>query len=240
MGVEPDNSWHRSIASALEWWDDAGVDMLADVLPRDWLARPAPLRAPEPTAPAVAAPAAALPDTLSDFFAWRTGDAAPEAGWMTPRIAPPVVPGAEWAVVTDMPEAGDRDTLLEGPAGRLLDRMLAAIGLSRDSVQLLPLAHARPASGRIAAELEAPLTDLARHGLRLAAPKKLLLLGQAASRAILGAEHWPPRNSLETVNHFGGKTTVAATFHPRWLLERPAAKSETWKHLLLLSRETSL
>ena len=28
MGVEPDNSWHKSLASVLEWWDSAGVDML--------------------------------------------------------------------------------------------------------------------------------------------------------------------------------------------------------------------
>jgi DNA polymerase len=236
MGVEPVQDWRKALAGALLWWEDAGLDTFVEDMPRDWLARPAPATALETTPAVVAAPVEILPDTAEAFVAWRMGDAAPEADWMTPRLAPAIVAGADWAVLTDMPESDDGETLLSGAAGRLLDRMLAAIGLSRESVQIVPLAYARPLTGRIPPEQEPRLAMLARHHLGLVAPKKLLILGQAASRAMDGTNFWPPDNSLHDVNQFGGNTEVAATFHPRWLLDHLAAKRETWKHLLLLSR----
>ena len=240
MGGEPVQDWPKAVASTLEWWRDAGVDMLVDDDVRDWLARtppPAPVAAAEP---AVAAPVVeALPDTLEAFVAWRLGDAAPEAEWHTPRFAPTGPVDAEWVLVTDVPEAKDSDILLSGPAGRLLDRMLAAIGKSRESVHLVPLAWARPMTGRIAPDEEARLLELARHHLSLLQPKHLFLLGQSASRVLTETNGGAPDNSLRDVNHFGGMTRAVASYHPRFLLERPAFKSEAWKHLLLLSRGTA-
>jgi DNA polymerase len=179
-----------------------------------------------------------LPDTLEAFVAWRLGDAAPEAGWHTPRLAPSGPVDAEWVLVTDVPEAEDSDVLLAGPAGRLLDKMLAAIGQGRESVYLLPLAWARPVTGRIAPGDEARLLELARHHLTLLAPKRLFLLGQSASRVLVETSGESLTNPIRVVNHFGANTHAVASFHPRFLLERPAAKSEAWKHLLLLSRGT--
>ncbi|OAN62710.1 uracil-DNA glycosylase [Sphingomonas sp. TDK1] len=241
MGAEPDNSWHRSLASALEWWDSAGVDVLVEDEVRDWFAKPAPHRtAPQPE-PAVAAPLpAAFPQTFQEFVAWRTGDAAPEAGWHRPFVAPAIVPDAVWTILIDMPEPEDSDTLWGGPAGALLDRMLAAVGLSRDSVQLVPLCFARPLTGQMPTNAASTLVELASQFLSFVRPKKLLLLGHAATRAVLGAEAWPPELRLHDVNRYEANTQVVATYHPRSLIERPAAKSETWKHLLLLSRGPSL
>lgn len=244
MGAEPHNSWRETIASALEWWDSAGVDMLVEDEVRDWFAKPVPLR-PEPqpeAAPGSAATASptALPDTLPEFLAWRTGEAAPEAGWHTRFIPPAIVPDATWTILIDMPEPEDSDTLWSGPAGALLDRMLAAIGLSRNAVQLVPLCFARPATGQVPADAAPKLVELATHFLSCVRPSKLLLLGHAATRAILGAEAWPPELRLHDINRYEANTQVVATYHPRSLIERPAAKSETWKHLLLLSRGPSL
>jgi len=240
MGAEPDNSWHKSLASVLEWWDAAGVDMLVEDEVRDWFAKPAPLR-PEPQpAPAVAAAAAALPQTLPELLAWRTGEAAPEASWHTPLIAPAIVADPAWTIFVDMPEPEDSDTLWSGPAGALLDRMLAAVALSRESVQLVPLCFARPLTGQVPADAAPRLVELATQFLSLVQPKKLLLLGHAATRAVLGAEAWPPELRSHDVNQYGTTTQVVATYHPRSLIERPAAKSEAWKHLLLLSRGPSL
>jgi uracil-DNA glycosylase len=240
MGVEPDNQWHRTLASALEWWDGAGVDTLVDDAVRDWLARPAPLAVATPVAPAVAAAPEQLPGTIAEFIAWRISDAAPEAGWMTPRVAPAIVDDAALAVMIDMPEPEDDGTLWSGPAGRLLDKMLAAIGLARESVQLVPLAFARPVSGQLPGDQAAQLIALADHFLALTRPPRLLLLGQAASRAVLGTDAWPPENSLHNINHHGTNMPAVASFHPRSLIERPALKRESWKHLLLLSRGTNL
>ena len=239
MGGEPVQDWQKLAASALEWWRDAGVDMLVEDEVRDWLARTPPPAAAVTAEPAVAAPAVeSLPDTLDAFVAWRLGDAAPEAGGLSPRLAPTGPADAEWVLVTDVPEIEDSDVLLSGPAGRLLDKMLAAIGQSRESVYVLPLAWARPVTGRIAPDDEARLLELARHHLTLLGPKRLLLLGQSASRVPPETNGESLTNPIRDVNHFGGNTRAVASFHPRFLLERPAAKSEAWKHLLLLSRGT--
>ena len=240
MGGEVVQDWQKAVASTLEWWRDAGVDMLVEDDVRDWLARtppPAPVTTSEA---AVAAPVAeALPDTLEAFVEWRMSDAAPEAGWHMPRFAPTGPIDAEWVFVTDVPEAEDSEMLMSGPAGRLLDKMLAAIGSSRESVHLLPLAWARPMTGRIAPDEEARLIELARHHLSLLRPQKLFLLGQSASRVLAETAGNSLTNPIRLVNHFEAKTAAVASYHPRFLLERPAAKSEAWKHLLLLSRGTA-
>jgi DNA polymerase len=239
MGGEPVQDWRKAAASALEWWRDAGVDMLVEDEARDWLARIAPPAQAVEAQAAVAEPVVeALPETLEAFVAWRLGETAPEAGWHTPRLGPTGPADAEWVLVTDVPEIEDSDVLLSGPAGRLLDKMLAAIGKSRESVYLLSLAWARPVTGRIAPDDEARLLELARHHLTLLCPKRLLLLGQSASRVLAETSGESLTNPIRDVNHFGGNTRAVASFHPRFLLERPAAKSEAWKHLLLLSRGT--
>ncbi|MBO9623272.1 MAG: uracil-DNA glycosylase [Sphingomonas sp.] len=240
MGAEPLQDWHKTLASALEWWRDAGVDMLVEDEARDWTARPAPRPESVAAAPASAVPQPqapeALPDTLEAFVAWRMSDAAPEAQWMTSRVPSAGPADAEWTVLVDMPEAEDSDTLMSGPAGRLLDRMLLAVGLSRANVHLASLAVARPVTGQIGADEGPRLVELARHHLSLVKPKKLLLLGQAASRAVPETGGSFTGKTLIVVNHFGPDCAVVATHHPRFLLERPAFKSEAWRHLLLLHR----
>jgi uracil-DNA glycosylase family 4 len=244
MGGEYAEPWRQSLASALEWWRDAGVETLAEDEPRDWLALPVAKREPLPGTPdapdAVAsAPEFILPDTFEAFIQWRMGDAAPEADWMTPRIAPSGPANASLMILADMPEQGDTDTLISGPVGRLFDRMLVAIGESRDSVHLASLAWARPLTGQIPAETEAALIAQALHHVALVAPKKLLILGQTASRVLGTTNGSATVNGIHDINHSQGNTGAVATYHPRFLMERPAAKAEAWKHLLLLMRGNS-
>ncbi|MES2987258.1 MAG: uracil-DNA glycosylase family protein [Pseudomonadota bacterium] len=231
MGAEQTHDWRQGLASALEWWRDAGVDTLTNDEPRDWLARPA--TAAQSAAAEVSATAAPeiLPTILEDFVAWRMGPAAPEKDWHAPLIAPSGAANAKLVIFSDMPCAEDREGLMSDATGRLFDRMLAAIGLTRDSVYLGSLAVARPLTGRVPPEQEARLVQLARHHLSLLKPERLLLFGQAAEKLIDG-----PADGSGDVNLFGCTTRVVASFHPRFLLERPAAKSEAWKHLLLLTR----
>jgi uracil-DNA glycosylase len=237
MGREYGHDWRNEAASALEWWRDAGVDTLVEDEPRDWLARPAP-RAETAVEDRPAATAIALPDTIEAFVEFRLSDAAPEAEWLSPRIAPTGKPGAALMVLTDMPEPEDGDTgvLMSGAPGRLLDRILAAIGESRDSVYFASLAVARPLTGRIPSEVEAQLIEYARHHVALAAPKKLLLLGQASSRVQVTTSGSASGNAEDAINGFVGNIDVVPTYHPRFLLERPAAKAEVWKQLMLLYR----
>lgn len=233
-------------ASALDWWREAGVDALIDEAPRNWLAtEPAPVtlrREPVARAEAPAAPVLDFPDTLAAFETWRLSDAAPEAAWPGARIGAQGSAASGLMILLEMPEREDvPDKLLSGTPGALFDRMLAAIGRDRASIYLAPMAVVRPISGRIPAETETALATLIRAQVRLAAPKALLIIGNAASRALIGTDVARARGHLHVINHEGreGSATAVASFHPRFLLERPAAKAEAWKDLQLLIRGLS-
>ena len=226
-------------ASILDWWHDAGVDLLVEDAPRDWMA-PEPIRAPlvmPAQAPAaalpVAAPTTSLPDTLEAFLAWRLSDAAPEATWDGISLTATGPANAALMVLVDCPDRDDGDAgqILSGAPGRLFDRMLAAMGLSRETVHVASVCARRPIAGRTPAGVEARLAEIALHHVGLVAPRGLLLLGNAASRAVLGTELTDARGHSHVIDHKSGKTNAVATFHPRFLIEKPMAKAESWKDL---------
>lgn len=224
-----------TLASALDWWRDAGVDMLVEDVARDWFAAP-----PPPSAIPAADPApAALPATLEAFAAWRIGPDAPDAGWTGAAVAASGPADAALMVLLDCPdrEDGDAGALLAGVQGRLFDRMLAAIGIDRDAVHLAAVCARRPIAGRMPREIEARLGEIARHHVQLAGPKRLLLLGDATSRAILGMERGAARGRQHRFKHKDGTTRVVASLHPRLLIERPAMKAESWRDLRLLMED---
>lgn len=236
MGADQQIDWSAAAASALDWWHDAGVDTLVEDAPRDWFA--APLRVPDPAVavPAPVAAAAEMPVSLAEFLAWRCGEAAPEAAWRGGSI---IATGPDDATVMVLVDCPDRDDeaggmLMSGQVGRLFDRMLAAVGLDRSAVHLAAVCAKRPVAGRMPGEVEARLAEIALHHVALVAPKRLLLMGNAASRAILGADAAGMRGRLHGLNHKSGQTVVVASFHPRFLIEKPAAKAEAWKDLQLL------
>lgn len=237
MGADQHIQWQDAAASTLEWWRDAGVDTLVEDELRDWFA----VAQAAPAAHAVAStPVADLPpDTLDAFVAWRMGDHAPEAAWNATRV--PVTPMKNPAlmILTDLPEADDSADAgwMTGPVGVLLDAMLAAIGLSRGSVTIAGIAHARPLTGRVPADAQGTLDELARRLVTLVAPRRLLLFGVEPAQALLGPD--AQRGGLRVVNHDGLACPTIATFHPRFLLERPMAKAESWRHLQLLIREST-
>lgn len=226
-------------ASALEWWRDAGVDVLTEGSPHDWLAAPAP-RAPAAPAPAAPAPGVpALPDTLDAFLAWREGADGPDADWGGERVLASGPADARVMVLLDQPDRDDcaAGVLLSGAAGRLFDRMLAAVGLSRDAVYVASVCVRRPATGRLPRGSEARLAEVAMHHLSLVRPERLLLLGEAASRAVLGPDMGATRGILHWVNHRSGTSGAVASLHPRLLLQRPAVKAEAWRDLRLVFGE---
>ncbi|WP_347090929.1 uracil-DNA glycosylase [Sphingomonas parapaucimobilis] len=225
-------------ASILDWWHDAGVDLLVEDEPRDWSA-PEPVRAPRvmpgqpPAAAALATSVASLPDTLEAFLAWRLSDAAPEASWDGISLTATGPADAALMVLVDCPDRDDGDAgqILSGAPGRLFDRMLAAMGLSRETVHIASVCARRPIAGRTPAGLETRLAEIALHHVALIAPRGLLLLGNAASRAVLGTELTDARGHSHAIDHKSGKSTAVATFHPRFLIEKPMAKAESWKDL---------
>lgn len=245
MGADQKIDWAAHAASALDWWHDAGVDVTVGDEGFAWLetaerlaeARQAARTAPGPaTAPAI--PPNALPGDAPAFAAWRIGETVPEARWGGAAIAASGPAGADLLVFVDCPERDDRELLMEGDVGRLFDRMLAAIGRSRADTGLASVCVRRPTTGRVPRDTEARLGEIARHHVALAAPQRLLVMGDAASRAILAMNVADARGRFHALNHKDGKVTqVVASHHPRFLLDRPAAKAEAWKDLLMLTGE---
>ena len=241
----------RLVAAALRWWDDMGVDTLVEDAPQPWLGRAAKPVDPLVTAeeprfsgsnappPVVAeAPLAPLPQSLEALVDWLMQDpAVPEAGPADRRLRPFGMPGAAIAIVTDMPEPGDAEAsmLLSGEAGRLFDRMLAAIGLDRSCVYCLPLCPGRPPTGRLSPSALARLGEIARHHLVLAAPQRVWQLGQATSQALLGedATTSPDKMGADMKQVAEGLPCIAS-LHPRLLLQTPQRKAAVWKDMQAL------
>ena len=251
MGADQNLDWGAAAASALDWWRDAGVDVVVGDAPVNWLEAKNFAPAPDPSEVAARADARtvpseraapspargeALPESLAEFVTWRTGAGAPDAVWAGEPIgwAGPDAPAL--MVLVDCPERDDRGQLLGREVGRLFDNMLRSIGLTRADILLASVCVRRPTTGRVPRELEQRLGEVARHHLSLAAPPALLVLGDAATRAVLGTNVAHARERLHSFNHKNGTSTqVIASHHPRVLLDRPACKSEAWKDLILLN-----
>ncbi len=218
--------------SALDWWAEAGVDTLVDDLPRDWLApAPASVGAPE-VAPT--APAPRLPDDLAAFRRWLLADAA-VPGPAAARLDAAGDPASGTMVVVDLPDAGDRaaGSLLAGDAGALFDRMLGAMALDRTAIYLAALAPGRPTTGRVGEADRAILAPLLRHHIALVRPRRLLLLGDAPACALLDAPLAQARGAARMVSTTAGPVPAIASFHPRFVLDRPDYRKAAWADLQL-------
>jgi len=128
-----------------------------------------------------------------------------------------------------------------GPAGKLLDRMLAAIGLARGDVYITNILPWRPPGNRSPtdAEIAACLPFIERH-IELVAPRLLVLVGGTAAKTLLGTRdgimklrgRWFTYESV----HMAAPIPARAIFHPAYLLRSPAQKREAWIDLIAIRR----
>jgi uracil-DNA glycosylase len=222
-------------ASVLQWWSDAGVDILVEEDPRDWLRPQA--KAPEPAAAISSLPDNALPGQLDLFHAYlRDSPSLAFASPSAPRVCPSGDPASDLMIMTDMPSDADcaAGTLISGEAGGLFDRMLAAIGRDRNSIYLASLSCLRSPGGGFAGESALQCATLARHHIGLAQPRALLLFGDACSKALLGLPMAQARGRWHEVQVYGGSVRALVTLPPSYLLDQPAAKRHAWADLQML------
>ena len=227
------SSWAES---ALTWWREAGVDTIVGEEPRDWL-NPRAAVAPAAAAPAPPMPAEAMPGSLDAFLEWLAATASlPLAATGAPRIAPAGDPGAGLMMLADMPSAEDAAAglLFSGEAGRLFERMLGAIGRSRETIYLAPFSPIRPAAGRIDPEGVETLAGIARHHIGLAAPRALLLFGDSCARALLGLPMAAARGRWHDIETPAGPVRTLVTLRLQELLSQPKLKAHAWADLQLL------
>lgn len=244
----------------LRWYLDAGADDAIGEQPLDRFAlsaRPAAKAAP-PAAPAASVPAVAphmhhghaIPGTathvaaecktLEDLRRALEGfDALPLKRTALSTVFADGNPEASVMVIGEAPgqEEDRQGRPFVGKSGKLLDRMLASIGLDRDSVYITNVVPWRPVDNRKPThdEVAVCVPFISRH-IELVDPGVLILLGGAAASALL-ARH-------EGINRLRGHwfdyaspglprpVPVIATFHPAYLLRTPAAKREAWRDLV--------
>lgn len=232
--------------SALSWLVDAGVDVLVDDAPRNWLAAPAPPVAepPPPAAPTparivTAAPAAFDGDAVERLIALAETPAALAEAAATLRARPIFADGdAASGVMIVGQEAAPDDAAtgrpFSGPSGALLDRMLAAIGRDRSSVYLTNLFLWRAAGGRPPSDEETRLSTLIlRRHIELVRPRALLVMGDKPSKALFDTDAAITRLRGRWIDLAVGETVVPAlpTFNPAYLLRMPAHKALSWADL---------
>ncbi len=226
MGADQYHRWDELAASALEWWADAGVDVLVNDDARDWLARPAPVAVASP--PPVAAPVEAGPADYANFWEWRLGPAAPERSWGNPILPPEGPHDADLLILIDQPNG---DSLMGGAEGAMFDRILATIGRSRGDVLIAGLAMARPLADTLSADALSPLAAATERLLTLTPSKTVLIVGHTTSRAILAPDGAPVPRALHAINRTGRELQALAIAHPRFMMKHPQVKREAWRCL---------
>jgi uracil-DNA glycosylase len=117
-----------------------------------------------------------------------------------------------------------------GPAGQLLDKMIAAMGYRPADVYICNIVKCRPPENRKPQpdEMEACRSYLATQ-LELVRPKYIVALGATAIQGLIGTTEGITR-LRGTWKMYRG-IPVMPTFHPAYLLRQPAAKKEVWSDL---------
>jgi DNA polymerase len=146
---------------------------------------------------------------------------------------------AEVMIVGEAP-GGEEDAMglpFVGRAGKLLDKMLAAIGLSRQSnVYITNLIYWRPPGNRdpSPAEMQVCAPFLAKQ-IELKAPKLLLTAGKFATQAMLGTEdgimRLRGRKLRFTQEGLPAPIPCVPMLHPAYLLRRAEDKAKAWDDL---------
>ncbi|MBD9220088.1 MAG: uracil-DNA glycosylase [Clostridiales bacterium] len=120
-----------------------------------------------------------------------------------------------------------------GPAGKLLDKMLASIGLDREKVYIANIVKCRPPGNRDPHddEQEACMNYL-RYQLVLVKPKIIVCLGRIAATAIIDKDFKITRQHGQWTERKG--YWFIATYHPSALLRDESKKRPAWEDLKLI------
>lgn len=122
-----------------------------------------------------------------------------------------------------------------GPAGQLLDKMLAAIGLQRADVFIANIVKCRPPHNRQPERAEAAACmPYLRVQTALIKPKIIVLLGATAAKNIISPDIRITRDRGRWFEKDG--VSLMVTYHPSALLRNPSLKRGAWEDFRSLNR----
>jgi uracil-DNA glycosylase len=146
--------------------------------------------------------------------------------------------GSETARLVFVGEAPGRDEDLQGEpfvgeAGKLLDRIVLAMGMQRNEVYICNVIKCRPPRNRDPKPDEiATCEPFLRRQLKVLQPRVIVTLGKFAGQTLLRSE--TPISRLRGSWHEYQGIPVMPTFHPAYLLRNPASKREVWEDMKLV------
>ncbi|MBS0279284.1 MAG: uracil-DNA glycosylase [Proteobacteria bacterium] len=214
-------------------------------------ARPAPTLAQQARTPAalpldgdeigtameIAARAQTLPDLKAALEAY---DGCTLKKLATNTVFADGVPGARILCIGEAPGRDEDKAGLPfvGRAGKLLDKMLAPIGLDRTkNVYIINVLPWRPPDNRNPDPVEvAKCIPFLRRHIELANPDLIVLLGAVAVRNVMGRTDgiMATRGKWLEYHVNGRMVPVMPTLHPAYLLRQPAHKRLAWRDLLAI------
>ena len=213
-----------------------------------------PLKSPATAAPAASAPAAPEVAVMAAREAAKSAASLEELrrilqgfeGCALKMTAKQLVfaDGNPQAPVMFVGEAPGREEDFEGlpfvgRSGKLLDRMLAAIGLSRGSAYIANIIPWRPPGNRTPTPQESQIClPFVLRQIELADPDILVCLGGPAAQALLGGKEGILRTRGRWFPYQTGTREIRAiaTLHPAYLLRQPLQKRLAWRDFLAIQR----
>lgn len=235
----------RALLALNEWWAEAGLDLAesraADHLRASVQRKPAAAAAPKSPADLARAAAAQARDlaTLKAAVDQIEGSALKASARSTVFCEGPA--DAPVLLVGERPgkEEDAQGRPFVGRSGALLERMLGAIGLSREKHLLLAnVVFWRPPGDRTPTQPEVALClPYLERAIALVRPKALILCGGLSAQALLRTDEGPLRLRMRehTYQHADGFDVHAMVMlHPAYLLRRPQEKRLAWADLLRL------
>ena len=148
---------------------------------------------------------------------------------------------ADWLIVGEAPGA-DEDRQGEpfvGRAGQLLNSMLRAIGLKRESVYIANILKCRPPQNRDPSAAEgSECFPYLEQQIALVKPKVILAVGKVAANNLLKTDSSLSRLRLTAHSLGFSAAPLVVTYHPAYLLRTPAEKRKAWEDLKF-AREVS-
>ncbi len=140
---------------------------------------------------------------------------------------------ADWLFVGEGPgaEEDQRGEPFVGQAGKLLDAMLASIGLARGrNVYIANAVKCRPPGNRTPeADEIATCHPYLERQIALIRPRIIVALGRPAAQSLLGTE--VKINAARSRLFDRAGIPVVVTYHPAYLLRNPQDKAKVWEDL---------
>ncbi len=150
-------------------------------------------------------------------------------------------PEARFLFIGEAPGA-DEDAQGEpfvGAAGQLLNKIIAACGLTREEVYICNILRCRPPGNRKPLPEEAANCREYLDGqIAVIDPDFIVCWGATAAQNLMGTEESIGRLRGRTFQH--GRATVLCTYHPSYLLRNPAAKKDVWEDMKLFLKQAGL